>query len=489
MNSDIISLVILVASVLLFAGVLASKVSSRFGLPLLIGYIAVGMLAGTDGIGKIYFDDAWFTQFIGVIALCFILFSGGMETRIKDVRPVWKEGLLLSTLGVFITASLIGVFIHYVYPPFSFMDGMLLGAVVSSTDAAAIFSLFRTRSSTLKDNLRPILELESGSNDPMAYFLTISCLSIVMNPEQSFWVLIPNFFRDMSVGIIIGYGMAKAMVFIIKRINIDVDGIYSVLMIAMMLFTYAFCQQLGGNGFMAVYLAGILVGNSRFSRRQGIIKFYGGITWIMQIVVFLLLGLLCYPSRIAPIAGQGLLVAAFLMLVARPIAVFVCTIPFKKLSFRDKLMLSWGGMRGASPIIFATYPIIAGAPNADTIFNIVFFVSCMSVLVQGSSLMWVADKLKLMIPATNVSRSTAIELSESENPIATEVTISQGAFCVGQTLTQLDIPENMLIMLIERDGESFIPNGQSVIMAGDKLYVISDQIEKTESFVDYLTLA
>ncbi len=487
MFADTTSLILLVASVLLFAGVLASKLSSRFGIPLLLGFILVGMLAGTDGIGRIYFDDAELTQFIGVIALSFVLFSGGMETRMKDIKPVWKEGVVLATLGVAITAAAVGIFIHYIYPPFSVTHGLLLGAVVSSTDAAATFSLFRTRSSTLKNNLRPILELESGSNDPMAYFLTISCLSVVMNPDLSFWSLIPNFFRDMAIGVAVGYGMAKAMVFVVRRINIDVDGLYSVLMIAMMMFTYAICQELGGNGFMAVYLAGIVVGNSRFSRRQGVIKFYSSVTWLMQIVMFLLLGLLCYPTRIAPIAGVGLLVAAFLIFVARPVAVFVSTVFFRNLTVKDKLMLSWGGLRGASPILFATYPIVVGAPNADIIFNIVFFISCMSVLLQGTSLMWMAEKLELMIPATTVIRGMAIELSESQNPIATEVGIRPGSFCVGQTLSSLDVPVNLLVMLIERDGESFIPNGNTAIMSGDKLYIISDQMEKTDSFVDYLT--
>ncbi len=484
---DTTSLIILIASVLLFAGVLASKLSSRFGIPLLLGFILVGMLAGTDGVGHIYFDDAGLTQFIGVIALSFVLFSGGMETRMKDIKPVWREGLILATLGVAITAVAVGVFIHLIYPQFSLTHGLLLGAVVSSTDAAATFSLFRTRASTLKNNLRPILELESGSNDPMAYFLTISCLSLVSNPEQSFWVLIPNFFKDMAIGVAVGFAMAKAMVFVVRRINIDVDGLYSVLMIAMMMFTYAMCQSLGGNGFMAVYLAGIVVGNSRFSRRQGIIRFYGSVTWLMQIVMFLLLGLLCYPTRIAPIAGSGLLVAAFLIFVARPLSVFVSTAFFKRLTVKDRLMLSWGGLRGASPILFATYPIVAGVAGADTIFNFVFFISCMSVLLQGTSLMWVADKLKLLMPTTSVVRSMAIELSESENPIATEVDIRPGAFCVGQTLSSLDVPVNLLVMLIERDGESFIPNGGTTIMAWDKLYIISDLIEKTDSFADYLT--
>ena len=308
-----------------------------------------------------------------------------------------------------------------------------------------------------------------------------------MNPDLSFWSLIPNFFRDMAIGVAVGYGMAKAMVFVVRRINIDVDGLYSVLMIAMMMFTYAICQELGGNGFMAVYLAGIVVGNSRFSRRQGVIKFYSSVTWLMQIVMFLLLGLLCYPTRIAPIAGVGLLVAAFLIFVARPVAVFVSTVFFRNLTVKDKLMLSWGGLRGASPILFATYPIVVGAPNADTIFNIVFFISCMSVLLQGTSLMWVAEKLELMIPTTTVIRGMAIELSESQNPIATEVGIRPGSFCVGQTLSSLDVPVNLLVMLIERDGESFIPNGNTAIMSGDKLYIISDQMEKTDSFVDYLT--
>lgn len=480
-----VTLFLLIGSILLFISVLLSKISARFGIPLLLLFMGVGMLAGSDGIGKIYLDNPVPVQFIGVVALNFILFSGGMETRKRDIVPVVKEGLTLATLGALFTAILVGVFTAWISDRFTLLEGLLLGAIISSTDAAATFMLFRTKSSNVKHNLRPVLELESGSNDPMAYFLTISFIYLIQHPEENITAMLTIFFKGMAIGGVIGFLMGKLIALVMQRAKLSVEGLYSVLVISLALFTYGIAEQIGGNGILAVYLAGIVVGNSNFSRKQSIVKFYNAITWLMQIVMFLLLGLLVFPSHIPAIMGIGLLISFFLMFVARPIAIYLSTFWVKR-TFKDRLFIMWGGLRGASPIIFATYPMVAGIEHASDIFHIVFFVSCISVLFQGSSLIWVASKLRLIIPEKAV-KNVMIDLTNGNTPIAQEVVLEPNAHVVGHSLKDLDIPQSTLVMLIERDGKAFIPNGSTILKSKDILYVISDDVDKTESFAVYLT--
>src|SRR5690606_8123882 len=286
----------------------------------------------------------------------FILFSGGMDTKLESVKPIMKQGIALSTIGVFLTAGILGYIVHLI-TDFSLLEGFLLGSIVSSTDAAAVFSILRTRSIALKGRLRPMLELESGSNDPMAYVLTLACIFLIQNGDASIPMVILDFAQQMIIGGVLGYVLGRTMTYAINKADLDTEGLYPVLIMAMIFFTFAFTDLVGGNGFLAVYIAGIVLGNSNFIHKKSSIKFYDGQAWLMQIVMFLTLGLLVFPSRIPPIAGTGILVAMVLMLVARPISVFI-SLSFFKMNLREKLFISWVGLRGAVPIVFATYPLI-----------------------------------------------------------------------------------------------------------------------------------
>ncbi|MBX2915626.1 MAG: potassium/proton antiporter [Cyclobacteriaceae bacterium] len=469
--------ILLLGSIMLFASIIASKTSFKFGFPTLILFLIVGMLAGSEGPGKIYFDDPKIAQFMGVVALTFILFSGGLETKLESVKPVLKNGLALSTVGVLITAVTVGLFTSYVLN-ISIMEGLLLGAIVSSTDAAAVFSILRTRNIGLKGNLRPLLEFESGSNDPMAYFLTISFIDLVLQPDASIAIMIPKFLKGMVLGAVCGYGGGRLMVYVINRISLDVAGLYPVLLISLMFFTFSFTDAIGGNGFLAIYSAGIILGNASIIHKKSLIKFFDGIAWLMQIVMFLTLGLLVYPSKITPIIGEGILISLFLIVVARPIAVFLMLIRAKDLNFRKKLFISWVGLRGAAPIVFATYPLIAGVHYADTIFNLVFFISVTSVVLQGSTLSLMARWLHVGVPE-KVKRKFPLdlELKDGSKSELIELDIPENSPAVGKRIVQLKLPKSCLIVLIHRHDKYVTPGGETEIEANDHLLILADNKE------------
>jgi len=466
--------ILLLGSVLLFISIIASKTSFKLGVPTLILFLVVGMLAGSDGPGGIYFNDPRLAQFLGVVALTFILFSGGLDTKWESVKPVFWQGLSLSTLGVLVTAALVGVFTSYLLG-ITLAEGLLLGAIVSSTDAAAVFSILRTRSVGLKGNLRPTLEFESGSNDPMAYFLTISLTFVVLNPDTSVMVLIPKFFKGMILGAACGFAMGKIMIWLVNKIRLDVAGLYPVLVLSLVFFTFSFTDFIGGNGFLAIYISGIILGSSNFIHKKSLMKFYDGQAWLMQIVMFLSLGLLVYPSKIVPILGSGILISAFLIFAARPIAVFLSLSFAKGLNFRKKLFISWVGLRGAAPIVFATYPMLAGVHYADTIFNLVFFISVSSVVLQGSMLPIVARWLHVSVPGS-IKRNFPldIELKEDIKSELVELDIPHNSPIAGKAVVQIGMPKGVLIVLIHRNQKYISANGDTVIEANDHLLVMAD---------------
>lgn len=466
--------ILLIGSLLLFISIIASKTSLRFGIPALILFLIIGMAAGSDGPGGIYFNDPKIAQFLGVVALTFILFSGGLDTKWEVIKPVLKDGIALSTLGVFITAISVGLFSAYILN-FSPIEGLLLGAIVSSTDAAAVFSILRSKSIGLKGNIRPLLEFESGSNDPMAYFLTISLVYLVNEPEASILSLAPRFFQGMIIGALAGYGLGMMMVRIVNTIKLDIEGLYPVLILSLVFFTFSLTDAVGGNGFLAVYISAIILGNSQFIHKKSLMKFFDGMAWIMQIIMFLSLGLLVFPSQIPPIIPEGILISLFLILVARPLAVFVSTAFAKDLNFRKRLFISWVGLRGAAPIIFATYPMLAGVHYANTIFNLVFFISVTSVLLQGTSLPIMAKWLHVLVPE-NLRRSFPldIELRGNSKSVMLEVDVPEGAPSVGKAIVNLNLPASALMVLIHRDGKYISPDGNTVIHANDHLLVLAD---------------
>lgn len=464
---------LIAAAGLLLISVLVSKISDRFGIPALLLFLALGMLAGSDGPGGIYFDDSQIAQFIGVVALVLILFSGGLDTEIGQVRVVLKEGILLSTLGVLITALITGwVCITLLdLPP---LVGLLMGAIVSSTDAAAVFSVLRSKGISLKGHLKPLLELESGSNDPMAIFLTVGLIQLIQFPERSPLNLIGLFFLQMLVGAVIGILMGRSMVWIINHIRLGYEGLYPVLSLALVFLTFGITSVLGGSGFLAVYLTGIVLGNREFIHRRSLLRFHDGLAWLMQITMFLTLGLLVFPSRIIPVAGSGLLIAAALMLIARPVSIFI-TLAGRRFNVREKLFLSWVGLRGAVPIILATFPLLAQIPQADMIFNVVFFVVLTSVLLQGTTIIPLARWLKLDAPVTP-KRIYPIEYTpvggfKSE---LKELYVPPHSPMVGKAIVELGLPADFLVVLIARQNDFVMPSGGTIIEAGDTLLALAD---------------
>jgi cell volume regulation protein A len=431
------------------------------------------MLAGSEGIGGIYFDDPRLAQAIGIIALNFILFSGGFETDWKSIKPIVWHGISLSTVGVLLTAGLVGIFIHAI-SDFTIYEGLLLGSIISSTDSAAVFSILRSRSLALKGHLRPTLELESGSNDPMAYVLTITFTGLIAAPDSSLIATLPEFIRQILIGIGLGFGIGYLGARIFNRVKLDYEGMYPVLMTAIMFFSFAATSFAGGNGFMAVYLTSVILGNTELIHKKQILRWFDGMAWFMQITLFVTLGLLVFPSQLPPIMGIGLGIAAFMILIARPFSVFASLI-FLKGKRRGKWFISWVGLRGAVPIVFATYPLLAGLAKAQTIFNIVFFVSLTSVVIQGTTVPFVARKLRLLLPERVKRRTPAeIELTDSIKSEFVEIELSTGSYAVGRKIVELGFPKTALISIIKRNGKFITPHGSTVLIAGDVLLVISE---------------
>ncbi len=480
--------ILFAGSVLLFISIIAGKTSFKIGVPTLIFFLVTGMLAGSEGLGGIYFDDPATTQFIGIVALNFILFSGGLDTKWVSVKPILWRGISLSTLGVLFTAGTVGFFVLFI-TDFTLAEGLLLGAIVSSTDAAAVFSILRSRSVGLKGFIRPTLELESGSNDPMAYFLTISLTSIVATGDTSFWSIIPLFFLQMFLGALTGYIMGRLMIRIINRINLDFDGLYPVLAIALVFFTFSLTDTIGGNGFLAVYIAALVLGNNSVIHKKSLMKFFDGMAWLMQIVLFLTLGLLVFPSEIVPVIGVGVLISLFIIFVARPIGVFI-SLAFFKTRNRNRLFISWVGLRGAVPIVFATYPLIAGVEKADMIFNLVFFIAVSSVLLQGSTLPIMARWLHVALPE-GAKRKTPLdmELSDEVKSELVEIEIPPNSLISGKPIVQIGFPKTALIVLIKRAGKFITPKGATVLEAGDKLMVMSDSRQSLDEVYAKLTVS
>lgn len=466
--------ILLVASILLLAGVVASKASSRLGVPALLLFIAVGMLAGSEGPGGIPYDDPRSAQFLGAVALAFILFAGGLDTDLNTVSKVIWQGLSLSTIGVTITAALAGWFAAAILK-FSWLEGLLLGSIVSSTDAAAVFAVLRTQRVGLKGTTKPLLEFESGSNDPMAVFLTVAVIGLLREPNASWISVLPMFALQMTVGVVMGFAVGRAAVFLLNRLKLETEGLYPVCTIATVLFAYSATALLQGSGFLAVYVAGIVMGNADFIQKRSLIRFHDGLAWLMQIVMFLVLGLLVFPSRLIPIALPALLISLFLMLVARPVAVFTA-LAAARMRFRQKLLISWVGLRGAVPIVLATFPYVAGLPRADVFFNIVFFIVLTSVLLQGTSLTVVARWLRLDAPLPQ-RRKYPLEFVPAEKTSSDLVnfTVSQRSAVVGKRIMDMQLPKSALVVLLSR-GEDFIaPRGGTTLMNGDTLLVLTDK--------------
>ncbi|MCO5249432.1 MAG: potassium/proton antiporter [Chitinophagales bacterium] len=472
--------ILLIGSILLLLSILAGKRAYQYGVPVLLLFVAIGLLAGQDGILGIRFDDSHVTQFIGIVSLNFILFSGGLDTHWHSVRPILKQGLVLSTFGVFFTALTLGSFVYFI-SDFTLYESLLLGSIVSSTDAAAVFSILRSRNIALKYNLRPTLELESGSNDPMAYVLTISFLTLVTHPEMSFISVIPLFLGQMTIGALAGFAFGWASKYVINHIHLSLKGLYPALVITLMFITFSATDLIGGNGFLAIYICGVYLGNQSLVQKSDILQMFDGIAWLMQIVLFLTLGLLVTPSNIIPYIGFGLIISLFLIVVARPVAVFVSLLPFR-LELNRKLYISWVGLRGAVPIVLATYPLIAGIEKAYPIFNIVFFISVTSVLLQGTTLsifaMWLKVNRK---EEEKVITQLDKIISNTPKPFLQEFFVQNNELCIGKKVVNIGFPSDAVVAMIQRNSQYLIPDPNTVLEKEDVIYVLSDNLEGFEA--------
>ncbi|MDE6467681.1 MAG: potassium/proton antiporter, partial [Muribaculaceae bacterium] len=438
------------------------------------------------------FSDMGVSQFIGMIALCIILFSGGISTKISAIRPVVLPGVVLSTVGVLLTALATGVFIWWLSGMswtnihFAFLPSFLLAATMSSTDSASVFGILGSRKVCLKENLRPLLELESGSNDPMAYMLTILLISaITAGTGFSAGDIALSLVMQFGIGILGGLVFGKVVEWLVSlylRIggkgnaedSSQATSMLSVMILGAVFFTYAVTTDLGGNGYLAVYLLGIFIGNKRIPCRRGIVKFVDGLTWLAQIVVFLMLGLLVNPSDMLAVAPVSLLIGIFIILVGRPASVLLSLAPFRKISTRARVFVSWVGLRGAVPIIFATYPVVAGIEGADQIFNIVFFITLLSLLIQGSTVTGFAKRLGL-VTHDDEAADFGVELSEELPTSLTIKTVDEQHLREGDKLRDLHLPAGTLVMLIRRKQRYIVPNGNCKLHVGDELLVIKDE--------------
>ena len=473
--------VVLVGALLLFVAVMAGKVAYRFGAPALLLFLGVGMLFGLNFIS---YRSVEMTQFVGMIALCIILFTGGMDTKFSEIKPIIGPGVVLATAGVVMTAFILASFVWLVAPwlgvEMPFVLALLLASTMSSTDSASVFSILRSKKQGLKQNLRPLLELESGSNDPMAYMMTILLISVVSNTSSGvgLGMSVVFFVVQMVVGALSGYLIGRLAVWTINRINLANHSLYSVLLLAFIFFSFAFTDLIKGNGYLAVYLSGLVIGNHKLQQKRPLTVFFDGFTWLMQIVMFLTLGLFVNSNELLEprVLILGGLVGAFMILVARPLTVFACLLPFRKFTTKARLYVSWVGLRGAVPILFAIYPLMAHVENAGLLFNVVFLGTIISLLVQGTTVSGMANLLGLAYEERESAFS--VDMHQDMKSALTEVEVNETMLESGHTLKDITLPENTLVMMVCRDGEYFVPQGKTELKLGDKLLVISDRSEE-----------
>ena len=488
-----VELILLVLSMLFFASIFTDKIGYKFGVPALLLFLAVGMLFGPDGIGRLindngvgYMLNVGSAQAIGTIALCIILFSGGLDTKLSDIRPVMVPGLTLATIGVLITMLVTGVITYYVFgwthsvASVSIATALLMASTMSSTDSASVFSILRTNSIGLKHNLRPLLELESGANDPMAYVLTTTMIGIVTAAGNQVTALsvVQDIVIQLIMGAVLGFIFGKGIVSIMRKADLGNESLYPIMVLTACIFIFSITYFLKGNTYLAVYIGGLVIGNSKFTRKRQTRSFFDGLTWLSQLVIFLVLGLMVRPHELFRLEVwlPCLIISIVMIFISRPLSVFLCMTPFKQYKRNDKLLLSWVGLKGAVPIIFAIMCEANNVPHADLIFNIVFLCTIVSLIAQGTSLSIVAKRLKLATPPVELKKLTHfdIDLPEEVESSATEIEVTEEMLAHGNMLKNLIFPDKTLVIMVRRDEDFFVPTGNSELAVGDQLLVITD---------------
>ncbi|MCQ2973390.1 MAG: potassium/proton antiporter [Bacteroidales bacterium] len=478
-----IELFLLIASILFFVSILACKAGYKFGVPILLLFLLVGMIFGVDGVG-IQFSDMDSAQTIGTIALCIILFSGGLDTKLSDIKPVIKEGIVLATVGVFLTAIITGVIIKFVFDlslshiiSISLTSSLLLASTMASTDSASVFSILRSKGLNLKNNLRPLLEAESGSNDPVAYMMTITLISLVkQGGDPDYLSAVLSVGIQLIVGAIAGIILGKLFVWLINRLDIDNASLYPIAVFSVCIFIFSASYFMHGNSYLAVYLGGLIIGNSRFVHKRSSVNFFDGLAWLSQLIMFLTLGLLVSPHELIPVIIPGLIISIVMIFISRPLSVLLCLLPFKR-KMKDIIFVSWGGLKGAVPIIFAIMALSENVPHAQVMFNIVFFCTLVSLVLQGTSLPAMAKKLNIIDNPEELCqlKNFDMEFSDDIKSVTTEISISQEIIDNhGHYLWNLPLPENTLVVMVKRDGKYFVPKGKTELKAQDKLLLITD---------------
>lgn len=477
--------IMLVLALLLAVSVLAGKAGGRFGVPALVLFLGVGMLAGVDGFG-LHFDSAEAAQFIGMVSLSIILFSGGLDTDIKQIRPIWRQGVALATVGVLLTTAVCGAFIYGIFhlfaPEYAFgwPESLLLAAIMSSTDSASVFSILNSSKIGLKQNLKPALELESGSNDPMAYLLVVILIDFIRQGSgltmdelgHASWMLFSQLAMGVTGGLVLGYVSVR----IINMLRVDNDFLYPVMMIACVFCVFSVTDLIGGNSYLAVYVAGLVVGNNRLALKGTITTFFGGFTWLVQIIMFLSLGLLVNPHELVNlhVIVPGLLLALFMILVARPVSVFMSLMPFRNFSIKARIYISWVGLRGAVPIIFATYALMCPeVTHARLMFNMVFFITLLSLLVQGTTVTHMARWLGLCESVRE--RDFKFDLPDEITAAMKEMDVTPGMLADGDMLRHITLPPDTLVVMIKRRDKYLLPTGNTRLYLSDRLLLISQE--------------
>ena len=487
-----VELILLILSLLFFVSIVADKIGYKFGVPALLLFLIVGMIFGSDGIGALFGGvglqiDTGHAEALSTVAMCIILFSGGMDTKLSDVKSVLGPGIMLATVGVLITCIVTGVIIYFIFGwlnavvTVSIWMALLIAATMSSTDSASVFSIMRTNGIGLKHDLRPLLELESGANDPMAYVLTTTLIGVVLSGSRQVDSLpiIQTIVIQLVMGSVLGFAFGQGLVLLMRRVKLANEALYPIMVLTACIFIFSITYYLKGNTYLAVYVGGLIIGNSKFTRKRQTKAFFNGLTWLSQLVMFLMLGLMVHPKEFIHLNVwlPCLIISIVMVCISRPLSVWLCMLPFRRWHTRDRIVLSWVGLKGAVPVIFAVMCKAEGVPYAELIFNVIFLCTIISLLTQGTSLTTIAKRLNLATPPQEEKRLEYfdMDLPDEIQSTAREVEVTERILENGNTPREIKIPPHTLIVMVKRGEDFFIPTGSSELHIGDQLLVISDR--------------